>query len=71
MCHLRGDCRSDSMVIIMVDLPKAEPKEEQLLQLAIVYMTTSVYPAGISKDNKRAVDRKAGKLVIGKRTVFL
>lgn len=55
----------------MSDLPEAEPKEEELLQLAIEYVTTGAYPAGITKDKKRAVRRKAGTLVIDKGEVFL
>ena len=50
---------------------EVEPKEEQLLQLAIEYVTTGTYPAGIAKDRKRAVRRKASTLVIDKGEVFV
>ena len=51
--------------------PESELKEEQLQQLAIEYVTTGEYPAGFSKDKKRATCRKAGTLVIEKGEVFL
>ena len=55
----------------MDDFPEADPKEEQLLQLAIEYVTTGAYPPGITKVRKRAVRRKAGTLVIDKGEVFV
>ena len=55
----------------MVDSPEAKPKEEQLLLLAIEYVMTGVYPAGLSKDKKRAVRRKAGTLITEKGEVFI
>ena len=55
----------------MDEFPEEEPKEDQLLQLAIDYVTTGAYPAGITKDRKRAVRRKAGTLVVDKGEVFV
>ena len=55
----------------MPNFLEAEPKEGQLLQLAIKYVITGAYLADSTKDKERAVCRKTGTLVIDKRKVFL
>ena len=55
---------------IMPDFPEAEPKEERMLQLIIKYVITEMYLAGITKNKKRAVNRKADTLVINKGEVL-
>ena len=47
----------------MLDFSEAKLKEEQLLQLAVQYVITGVYSAGIIKDKKITVYRKVGTLV--------
>ena len=55
----------------MPDLLEAKLKEEQLFQLAVQYVITGAYLADVTEDKKRAVNRKAGTLVIGKGEVSL
>ena len=46
-------------------------KEEQLLNLAIEYATTGLYQPHLTKDQKRAVRRKARTLVVESGEVFI
>ena len=55
----------------MADIPEEDPSEQQLVEFAIEYATSGVYPSGLSKDKKRAVRRKAGTLVVEQGEVFL
>ena len=52
----------------MADLTEAEPKEEQLLQLALEYITTGIHPAGISiktRERELCTEKQVGTLVVG------
>ena len=46
-------------------------KDDPILDLAIEYVVNSAYPTGISKEKKRAVRKRAAKLLVEDGDVFL
>ena len=50
---------------------EAVDKEDAILELAIEYVLTNGYPPSLSKDRKRAVQKRAATLVVENGEVFV
>ena len=45
-------------------LEPEEDKDQELIELACVYLTTSTYPEGCTENRKRVIRKKSKKLVM-------
>ena len=67
-------CKVDQMVIEVGSLQekaKAERRVDEILDFAIEYRTTGLYPEGLNANKKRAVRKRATAIIVDQGEVFL